>query len=491
VRSFASIFLPSLSSVVFVVALLQVLFLSQGTQGLFRDSDTGWHIRNGEAIIAMRAVPSTDSFSYGRPNAPWLAWEWLADSVFGFVHSHAGVAGVALLAAGTIALTAWAATHLALASGANFFFAAGAAVLLLGTTSLHWLARPHIFSWLLALAFLAIAERERRNQKVNPLLAPLLAAIWANTHGSFLLGPAILLVYAIGEWLSGPTHQIPGRRLALTSLTSLLATFINPYGWHLHEHIFDYLQNSYLMDHIAEYGSYNFHNSGAVYVELFLLVAIAGGLLMLRQRAFGPAFLCFAMLHLSLFSARHLPTAAVLLLPLCAVAYTREIAKSQRWRRFVEYSERLRQIDIKVWGFVPIVLTLLIAIAGVNNLSRSGRVGFSPDKFPVQAVDFLEKHGISGHLFAKDQWGGYLIYRFAGRTPVFVDGRSDFYGRDILESQATLTELKPGWTTLLNQYDIRMVLVPSDSPLAAALPLTAGWKRVYADRLATVFERAS
>ena len=81
VRSFASIFLPSLSSVVFVVALLQVLFLSQGTQGLFRDSDTGWHIRNGEAIIAMRAVPSTDSFSYGCPNAPWLAWEWLADSV--------------------------------------------------------------------------------------------------------------------------------------------------------------------------------------------------------------------------------------------------------------------------------------------------------------------------------------------------------------------------------------------------------------------------
>jgi hypothetical protein len=483
--------LPGLSAAVFMVAFLQILFLFQGTQGLFRDSDTGWHIRNGEAIIATHAVPSTDSFSYSRINSPWLAWEWLADVAFGFVHSHAGVAGIALLAAGTIALTAWAATHLALASGANFFFAAAGAVLLLGTTSLHWLARPHIFSWLLALAFVAMAERVRRHQQVRLVLAAFLAAIWANTHGSFLLGPAILLVYAIGEWFSGTAQQKAGRRLALMSLTSLLATFINPYGWQLHEHIFDYLQNTYLMDHIAEYSSFNFHNPGALYVELFLLVAIAGALVMVRQRAFAPALLCFAMLHLSLFSARHLPTAAVLLLPLCAVAFTREIAGWPRWRRFVEYSERLRQIDMKVWGFVPIMLTLLIAIAGVNALSRSGRVGFSPDKFPIQAVDYLEAHGISGHLFAKDQWGGYLIYRFAGRTPVFIDGRSDFYGRNVLEAQATLMELKPGWMNLLNQYDIRMVLIPSDSPLAAALPLTTGWKRVYTDRLATIFERTS
>src|SRR5436305_6659677 len=147
---------------------------------------------------------------------------------------------------------------------------------------------------------------------------------------------------------------------------------------------------------------------------------------MLRQRSTGAALLSLGMLHLSLFSARHLPTAAVLLLPLCAVAFTREVATWPEWRRFAEYSERLRQIDLKVWGFVPIVLALLVSIAGLNTLSQSGQVGFSSEKFPTQAIDYLEKHGVSGRIFAKDQWGGYLIYRLPGQTKVFVDGRSDF-----------------------------------------------------------------
>jgi len=75
----ATVLLPSFGVVVFAVTLLQVLFLSQGAQALFRDSDTGWHIRNGESIIATAQLPRVDPFSYTHAGQPWFAWEWLSD----------------------------------------------------------------------------------------------------------------------------------------------------------------------------------------------------------------------------------------------------------------------------------------------------------------------------------------------------------------------------------------------------------------------------
>src|ERR1041384_5331848 len=75
--------LPSFGAVVFAVAIAQVWFLSQGAQALFRDSDTGWHIRNGEAILANLTVPHVDHFSYTREGQPWFAWEWLSDVALG------------------------------------------------------------------------------------------------------------------------------------------------------------------------------------------------------------------------------------------------------------------------------------------------------------------------------------------------------------------------------------------------------------------------
>jgi hypothetical protein len=333
---------------------------------------------------------------------------------------------------------------------------------------------------LLAVLVLWIAERERRLLYVVPLIA----CIWANLHGSFLLAPAILLIYTFGNWLGGQ----PGIRFAAASLASLAATFINPYGWRLHSHVFAYLDNDYLMDHIAEFRSYSFHTPGAIYVELFLFIGVLGAAALLKQRAFGPAFLALGLLHMSLYSARHLPTAAVLLLPLSVAALSREAREWPKLRTFFAYSDRLQSIDARVWGVVPLMLVLVFTLAGTDGLARGGKVGFDPSAFPVRAADFLEKQN-TGRIFTKDQWGGYLIYRFNGRSKVFLDGRSDFYGQNLLETYAQVMEVKPGWNAVLNEYNVRSVLIPPDHALASALKLSPTWKQVYGDTVAAVFER--
>src|SRR5215469_3316513 len=104
VTSFAVWFLPNFLAVVFAVTLLQVLFLSAGSPRLFHDSDTGWHVRNGEAILSNSSIPQVDPFSYTRGGEPWFSWEWLSDAALGASYRFGGLSGVALITTAAIAL---------------------------------------------------------------------------------------------------------------------------------------------------------------------------------------------------------------------------------------------------------------------------------------------------------------------------------------------------------------------------------------------------
>ena len=90
-------FVPDLAFATACVTLFYCLFLFQGYQKLFRDSDAGWHIRTGEAILATGNLPRTDPYSFTRAGQPWFAWEWLADVATGSIHRSLGLKGVAAL----------------------------------------------------------------------------------------------------------------------------------------------------------------------------------------------------------------------------------------------------------------------------------------------------------------------------------------------------------------------------------------------------------
>jgi len=128
----------------------------------------------------------------------------------------------------------------------------------------------------------------------------------------------------------------------------------------------------------------------------------------------------------------------------------------------------------------------MILVVALAIVARDRDVHFDAAKFPVRAGNFIPD---SGRVFTKDQWGGYLIYRFGGQRKVFIDGRSDFYGQSFLQTYAEVADVKPGWQSVLKQYDVNVVLIPIDHALASALQLSPEWKRVYTDSMATIFRR--
>jgi hypothetical protein len=471
---------PDLALVAACVTLFYCLFLFQGYRKLFRDSDAGWHIRAGEAILSTGDLPRTDPYSFTRAGQPWFAWEWMADVAAGAIDRAAGLSGVALFYAAAIAAGVWLWFRLQWALDGNFLLACAMASLLLSTCNIHWLARPHILSWLFLLAAVLYAERARPVFRFRHAVEiAIFTALWANIHASFFFAPLIALVYI---WRG------PARWFLCAALVSALAPLANPYGWHLYAHVFRYLTDSELLARIGEFQSFDFHAAGSWPIIVTLLVAVAGGTLALlggRPEHFALAMLVSAM---ALRSARALPLVALLLLPLANAAITAALRRAGVLAGFLTYSARLRAIDARFSGLALVPLVLLAAFALLRLPAIQAATGFPPDQFPVEAYSQVARLPAAARLFAPDKFGGYLIYRSQGARKVFFDGRSDLYGADFLKQYARMVQLRPGWRETWDSFHFTHALVPNDYSLIPALE-QLGWKALYHDQTVTLLAR--
>ncbi len=499
---------PDLALLVSLAALFYCLTIYDGCRKLFRDSDAGWHIRAGEAILAGGGLPRSDSYSLSRPGEPWYAWEWASDVAMGAAHRAGGLGGVALLVALAIAAGVWMWFRLHWAVGGNFLLACLMASPMLSTTNLHWLARPHVLGWLFLLGAVWYAESVSRAEPSPPLVrhlagVALFTAAWANFHASFFLAPAIGLIYAASHFarpllwdLDAGQERRKARWFLGAALVAALASLLNPYGWRLHAHLREYLTNRELLARVAEFQSFNFHADGAFQILAGLGLAALGGLLALGQKRLAHFLLAAALLAGALRSARGLPVAALVLLPLANGAITVALREARGLRQavrrrldaFLDYSDRLRALETRLNGFALVPLAALAAGVWLGSPAVAARTGFPPEEFPVAAAAALERLPETIRLLAPDKYGGYLIYRFHGRRKVFFDGRSDFYGSDFMKRYVRLVEVRPEWRKILESFEFSHALLPRDYSLGAALE-SEGWRRLYADRTAVLLER--
>jgi len=109
------------------------------------------------------------------------------------------------------------------------------------------------------------------------------------------------------------------------------------------------------------------------------------------------------------------------------------------------------------------------------------------DALPVQAVAYLNAAKPAGPMFNTYNWGGYLMFA-APEYPVFVDGRTDLYD-DSLLTQWLQTMQGERWQETFDQWGIRLAIIERDSPLAKLLRQEPGWKEVYQDKQAAIFQR--
>src|SRR5438094_8991130 len=140
----------AVSSVTDLISILVLVVLSYSVLAarLLGDAGIGWHIRNGDLMLRSHIITRTDPFSYTMSGRPWLAWEWLYDAIIGVVHQSLGLNGVVFFTAIVIAFTFALTFRLLLARGSLLQISIALLLLAMGAAMIHFLARPHLLSWL-------------------------------------------------------------------------------------------------------------------------------------------------------------------------------------------------------------------------------------------------------------------------------------------------------------------------------------------------------
>jgi hypothetical protein len=502
-----ALLIPTLSD---LASLLPILVLFRSTTGvgwLLTDSDTGWHIRTGEVILQNGRVPGVDWFSFTMRGQPWIVWEWLSDVIMALAHHIAGLGGVVWVAMLLLGMTSVVVYREAVAESGHRVIAISLTWLAMSASTIHWLARPHLVTPLMAAIFCRILNRVEANRDPASLLTlPLLTILWTNLHGGFFVGIALISTYAIGaggeELLCHSLENawLRSRKYVLTALGCALASLLNPYGYRLHIHVAQYLGTSFYFARISEFQSIDFHSFTAAYFETLLMLALAAAAWHLRSGRLIHALLLLSWSHLALFSARNIPIFAVVVAPGVGLAM-RDWLDGCKWSSPLKASlEDLesglrflaRRFGTKPWHFAPcfaaVVLLLLLAHAGHPRVLQAG---FDDSRFPVDAATFLSQQQQlpSFRLYTSWQWGGYLIYRLWPSLGVFDDGRTDFYGPDFVNEGLRVWNAQPDWSRILDRYQVNAALLPVDSALANVMRERPGWKPVYQDDVAVLFSK--
>lgn len=487
--SLGRFFSPSLTDF-FFLAVIFWLFLADpsGWERLVTDGDTALHTRTGDFILDQGAIPRQDPFSFTKPGERWYAFQWLTGVLYAGLNRWAGLKGIVLLAGAVIAFGVVLLTRDMVRRGANGLIAMLLALAAVNAMSIHYHARPHLFTLLfLTIAHWIIARDLEKPSRALWWLAPL-TVVWVNMHSGFPVLLASLGLLAAGRWLSG--DRPAAVRYAMVTAVCTGLTLVNPNGYELHRHISQFLNNKWTLENVHEYQSPVFRSEAMYY----FLAILFGGLItvrgMIERREWHAALWMVFFGMGALVSARHVPIFVIIALPPVALDLTRALnwwaessgAKSlARTLREIAAEATPRLKPMGAWALL--LFAAVAAVAGSFPSDLSGR--FFPNKLVRRHANALA----GSRVFTTDQWGDYLLWVNYPRQKVFIDGRSDFFQAQIGDQYLKIYAGKKGWRESLERFGVDMVLAEPDAPVSGLLAAETDWELIDRDKQAVLYRR--
>ena len=502
---------PSIADVLFL-ALFWALLAGGLSSRPLADADIGWHIRTGQQILDTKSIPHVDPFSSSMEGQEWYAWEWLYDLAVGVLDRAFGLNGVVWLCAVIIATTFACVFRTTIFRGTNLYIAMLLTLLAISASTIHFFARPHIVSWLFVwFFFLSLDRWERGATRKTLYWLPALMVLWANLHGGFVLGLAVVACFWLGTIVEAvSTSNIFGRLLArerarllgIVFVCSVAATFLNPYGYQLHVHIYRYLTNRFLMTHINEFASPDFHGAAQKCFAALVLLSVVTLARSSGKLRISNILILLMAVYAGLYASRNLPVGSILLVmvigpPLSAAVNNvwQQVSASHSSRRLFLTLSQARafegQLRGHLWPIVIVFVTFIIlAIGGKLGSREFINAHFDASKLPVEASNVIASSKSRDPVFCPDSWGGLLIYQLSPVMKVVVDDRHDLYGERVLRKYLEVVQVRPGWNQILDEWKVRRVLMPAGSALDNILRESSEWHITHEDRTAVLFERS-
>jgi hypothetical protein len=211
---------------ILLVSLVGIVLLSVFGPSLVV-GDTWLTLMAGREVVE-HGLPSTETITILGQGATWTDQQWLAQVVFYAAHGLAGMRAVVLLDVLLVLLALGLATATARTSGASSrsTFLVGLLAVLAGPWG--WTIRAQSAALpLFAGVLWLLVDASRRGVRRRTLLVLPLLVLWANLHGSMVLGAALTVLLALVE-------LVRRRRLAWIPLALIvlapLCVLASPYG---------------------------------------------------------------------------------------------------------------------------------------------------------------------------------------------------------------------------------------------------------------------
>jgi len=438
-----------------------------------RDGDTGWHLATGAWIVAHASVPTTDPFSFTAAGRHWVAHEWLSELAMYASYRAAGWSGlIVLIGAAMAALFAlvayqsrrWLSTRASIA-----------ALLMLATGLLpSLLARPHILALPLLAGWTIALLRARDRGRSPPLVLAALMLVWANAHGSFVFGLALVGVFALEALIaatpSDRRHVVIG--WGMFGILSAIAATATPAG--IDGLIFPfYVNNLALLKHLNEWQPADF--SGFSGLEAILLATLF--VLLVRPVRIPPVrlILLLGVLHLTLQHTRQ----EIVLVVVGVLLLAEPIGRA--WTTTASAAPGFRNAR----DSAPIIALLSLLAAGLSAYRIAVPVVRADSAaIPVTALRHVPRQLRDQPVFNDYGFGGSLI--LAGIRP-YIDGRSDMYGDPFtLDYFAIAQGDVDRWRAANAKWHFRWTILPPRSKLVPLLDHDPAWRRIYADDTAVI-----
>ena len=449
-----------------------------------RDPDIWWHLHNADFLVTHHCLPRSDHYSFTVSGHSWINHEWLAELPYYFAWHSRGLAGINAIMFATLILIFLGVLYLAYQESKHYKASILAVCFALFLGSVSFGPRTILFGYLQLVLLLILLHRFRQKGGASAWLIPPLFCIWANTHGSWLIGMVIFSAIVVagfvkGEWgmvASEPWSPQQRNTILLSWTTSVAALFVNPFGAQLVFYPLDLAFRQKLnIAHVAEWVSVDFHDLRGKIVLLLLIVLFTVPLLQRRRWRLAEVVIVLIGLYSGLTYVRFLFFFGIVVAPTLAKSF--------------EFVPRYRrEMDTPILN----ALAIMLIIAGIAYFwpRQKALEAMVAEQYPVSAMSFLQAHPPDGPVLNFYLWGGYVNWRDPD-IKVFIDSRVDIFEysgvlKDFLDLLA-LNDPK----RILDQYRIRYVLFPLKDPLIYALEHDSDWQVIYSDSVSVLLKKAN
>lgn len=474
------------------------------------DSDTWWHLRAGQWITENRSIPRVDTFSYTRFGESWQYPGWLVQVPLYWIFDAFGPGGLNLWTGAMVTL-AFGLVWQTMSGGA--FLRAFVLILAVTASGVYWAARPYMVTFVFSAACLLILERWRKGAHSQNMgkkkcrwiwFFPVIMVFWANSHGGFAVGFILWGVYFTGElldfviskWFSdGGQNSVAevGRRLLVpggVGLVMVAAVCVNPHGPVMLLYPFKTVGIGALQDLIVEWQSPNFHERH-VQPFLWLLLIVIGVLGLSKKRlSLVELLLIGGFAYLSLNAGRNIALFG-LAAPMVLTRHLAPLLDELGQRLGVRLPSQTSDSTTPAQSRLNWILLGVLIIAVSYKITLVTPRAINQEHFnktlPVDAVEFIRETQPDGQLFSSYNWGAYLLWALP-EYPVFVDGRTDLYGDEIIAQWVQVVQAEDGWEQILEEWGVGVILLEPDRPVVAQLE-NNDWRLLHKDEKSVAYGR--